>query len=202
MKPLTLVTNKPPEDVPSRLSISDCLDEFAVPERTINFKELLITTPSDVTRTTLDTTLKKRVLIVSSYPHPNVDVSNRYLNPTEEVLSDEDYFAIMELSETVISSLNTDEIYIRRSPHIRELKVVSSLIYSSYTKVKWLRKRLYDLLNNGPATHKLLKDCNNLLHVSSNHEGKVTLLHICKRYNAWCLYGYHIINLDEYEIVE
>ena len=200
MKSLTLDTNESPESVPSRLSISDCIDEFAVPERTINFKELLITTPSGVTRTTLDATLKKRVLIMGNYPIPNADVSSMYFNPTEEVISDENYLAVIELSETVISSLNTDEIYIRRSPHIRELKVVSSLIYSDYTKVKWLPKRLHGLLSNGPSTHALLKDRNNLLHISSNHEGKVTLLHICKRYSVWRLYGYCVINLDECEV--
>lgn len=50
MKSLTLDTNESPDGVPSRLSINDCLDELAVPERTINFEETLITTPSGVTR--------------------------------------------------------------------------------------------------------------------------------------------------------
>lgn len=295
MKSLTLDTNESTEGVPSRLSISDCLDEFAVPERAINFEESLITTPSGVTRrlqmlngnsktdmlgyslsdapegfvatvddhriraprpeqtqalkdeirkvehfcaslrtipeselqtmqsekptrleclvpqgkeelisvtpeTTLDAALKKRVLIVGSYPPPNVDVSDTYLNPTEEILSDEDYFAVMELNETVINSLNVGGIDIQCSPHIRDLKVIGSLIYSHYTKVKWLRKRLYDLLNSGPSTHVLLKDRNNLLHISPNYEGKVTLLHICKECNKWCLYGYCVINLNEYEV--
>ena len=202
MKSLTLDTNESPEGIPSRLTISDCLDELAVPERAINFEESLITTPSGVTRKlqmlngNSKTDMKKCILITNGYSLPNVDVSD----PTEETLSDEDYFAVMELSETVINSLNAGGIDIQCSPHIRDLRVISSMIYSHYTKVRWLRKRLYDLLNSGPSTHRLLKDRNNLLHVSSNREGKVTLLHICKEYNEWRLYGYCVINLNEYEV--
>lgn len=138
----------------------------------------------------------KCILITNGYSLPNVDVSD----PTEETLSDEDYVSVMELSETVINSLNAGGIDIQCSPHMRDLRVISSMIYSHYTKVKWLRKRLYDLLNSGPSTHVLLKDRNNLLHVSQNYEGKVTLLHICKEYSEWCLYGYSVINLNAYEV--
>lgn len=71
MKSLTLDKNESPEGVPSRLSINDCLDELAVPERTINFEETLITTPSGVTRRlqmlngNSKTDMKKTVLITS-----------------------------------------------------------------------------------------------------------------------------------------
>lgn len=113
---------------------------------------------------------------------------------------------LRELSEqllyvgTVISSLNVDGIDVQCSPHIRELKVISSLIYGYNTKVKWLSKRLYDLLNSGPSTHVLLKDRKNLLHIAPNYEGKVALSHILKEGNKWCLYGYCLINLSKYEV--